>query len=261
MILFALGSLLLGILCGYFLFPPEAVPVMDRLMSYALMLLLLSVGIEVGTNKTVFRKIREYNVRILVIPFGVAVGSIAGGLLLGFFLGMPVNESAAVSSGFGFYSVSAVILRGLGGAQLGTVAFMTNVLRELMAFLMIPFVARHFGRDRDGHHPAGDRAGDRRRDGADRGDFGRGAHGARAGARAAPLQPALIGNSRPEGGCFSVIKRGRESVFPAAVPDHQKNRPNRAGFLSDWSIRFFLTGLTGCGKLIYCIKMAISAEI
>lgn len=167
MILFALGSLLLGILCGYFLFPPEAVPVMDRLMSYALMLLLLSVGIEVGTNKTVFRKIREYNVRILVIPFGVAVGSIAGGLLLGFFLGMPVNESAAVSSGFGFYSVSAVILRGLGGAQLGTVAFMTNVLRELMAFLMIPFVARHFGRyaagravgrDRDGHHPAGDRA-------------------------------------------------------------------------------------------------------
>ena len=45
-----------------------------------------------------------------------------------------------------FYSVSAVILRGLGGAQLGTVAFMTNVLRELMAFLMIPFVARHFGR-------------------------------------------------------------------------------------------------------------------
>lgn len=94
MILFALGSLLLGILCGYFLFPPEAVPVMDRLMSYALMLLLLSVGIEVGTNKTVFRKIREYNVRILVIPFGVAVGSIAGGLLLGFFLGMPVNESA-----------------------------------------------------------------------------------------------------------------------------------------------------------------------
>ena len=128
MILFALGSLLLGILCGYFLFPPEAVPVMDRLMSYALMLLLLSVGIEVGTNKTVFRKIREYNVRILVIPFGVAVGSIAGGLLLGFFLGMPVNESAAVSSGFGFYSVSAVILR------------------ELMAFLMIPFVARHFGR-------------------------------------------------------------------------------------------------------------------
>ena len=146
MILFALGSLLLGILCGYFLFPPEAVPVMDRLMSYALMLLLLSVGIEVGTNKTVFRKIREYNVRILVIPFGVAVGSIAGGLLLGFFLGMPVNESAAVSSGFGFYSVSAVILRGLGGAQFGTVAFMTNVLRELMAFLMIPFVARHFGR-------------------------------------------------------------------------------------------------------------------
>lgn len=146
MIPVAVGSLLLGILCGQFVFPPEAVSVMDSVMSYALMLLLFSVGIEVGTNKTVFRKIREYNVRILVIPFGVAAGSIAGGMLLGLALGIPLNEAGAVSSGFGFYSVSAVILRELGGSQLGTVAFMTNMLRELMAFLIIPIVAKYCGR-------------------------------------------------------------------------------------------------------------------
>lgn len=145
MILFALGSLVLGILCGYFIFPPEAARAMDTLMSYALMLLLFSVGIEVGTNKTVFRKIAEYHVRILVIPFGVAAGSIAGGILLGYALGIPLNESAAISSGFGFYSVSAVILRELGGSQLGTTAFMTNMLRELLAFVSIPIVAKHLG--------------------------------------------------------------------------------------------------------------------
>ena len=123
MIIAALGSLALGLLCGLFVFPPEVIAVMDTVMSYALAVLIFSVGIEVGTNKTVFRKIREYNVRILVIPFGVAAASIAGAVLVGLLFGMPVNESAAIGSGFGFYSISAVIMRELGGAQLGTIAF------------------------------------------------------------------------------------------------------------------------------------------
>lgn len=146
MIVAALGSLMLGLLCGFFVFPPEMIAVMDTVMSYALAILIFSVGIEVGTNKTVFRKIREYNVRILVIPFGVAAASIAGAVLVGLLFGMPVNESAAIGSGFGFYSISAVIMRELGGAQLGTIAFLTHMLRELLSFLVIPFVARYFGR-------------------------------------------------------------------------------------------------------------------
>lgn len=146
MILIALGSLALGAICGYFFFSPDVVAAMDTLMSYALMLLIFSVGIEVGTNKTVFRKIREYNVRILVIPFGVAVGSISGGLLMGLMLGQPPNVSGAISSGFGFYSLSAVLLREMGGSQIGTIAFITNILRELLSFLIIPVVAKYLGK-------------------------------------------------------------------------------------------------------------------
>lgn len=141
----ALGSLALGVLFGSLLLSPEMAANMDTLMSYALILLLVSVGIEVGTNKIVFRKIREYHVKILVIPFGVAVGSIAGGVLLGILLGDAPNVSAAIASGLGFYSVSAVILRELGGSNLGTLAFMTNVFRELLAFLLIPLIAKYLG--------------------------------------------------------------------------------------------------------------------
>lgn len=141
----ALGSLALGVLFGSLLLSPEMAAGMDTLMSYALILLLVSVGIEVGTNKIVFRKIREYHVKILVIPFGVAVGSIAGGVLLGILLGDAPNVSAAIASGLGFYSVSAVILRELGGSNLGTLAFMTNVFRELLAFLLIPLIAKYLG--------------------------------------------------------------------------------------------------------------------
>jgi uncharacterized membrane protein YbjE (DUF340 family) len=142
----ALGSLALGILCGGLFLSPEMTAGMDTLMSYALMILLVSVGIEVGTNKTVFWKIREYHIKILAIPLGVAVGSISGGILLGIFLGDAPNVSAAISSGFGFYSVSAVILRELGGSRLGTVAFMTNMFRELLSYLLIPLVAKYCGR-------------------------------------------------------------------------------------------------------------------
>lgn len=145
MILIALGSLVLGVLFGSLLLSPDAAAGMDTLMSYALLLLLVSVGIEVGTNKIVFQKIREYHIKILVIPLGVAVGSIAGGVLLGILLGDAPNVSAAIASGFGFYSVSAVILRELGGSQLGTLAFMSNVFRELLSFLLIPIIAKYLG--------------------------------------------------------------------------------------------------------------------
>ena len=44
MIIAALGSLALGLLCGLFVFPPEVIAVMDTVMSYALAVLIFSVG-------------------------------------------------------------------------------------------------------------------------------------------------------------------------------------------------------------------------
>lgn len=146
MILVAITSLLLGVVCGHFLFSAELVAWIDQIMPYALWMLIFFIGIEIGTNKTVFRKIREYNVRILVVPVAVALGSISAGMLAGLFMGQPLHEAGAVASGMGFYSVSAVILREMGSAQLGTVAFLTNLIRETLAILLIPLVAKYFGK-------------------------------------------------------------------------------------------------------------------
>lgn len=143
--IFAFVSLILGLLCGYFLFPPEAIPAIDQVMTWALRLLLLTIGIETGANKAVFYKLREYGVRILVVPIGVLVGSLAAGWIAGLFLGAAPNESLSISAGMGFYSVSAGILRELGGTLIGTTAFLTNMMRELLSFLVVPFVARWFG--------------------------------------------------------------------------------------------------------------------
>ena len=144
MIWIALASLLAGIGCGHWLFSPGTVQLFSVLSEYALYLLMFAVGISVGANRTVFRKLREYNLKILLIPAGILLGTVLGGLAAGPLLGMPVKDALSVACGLGWYSLSGVLLTDLAGPAVGSVAFLSNLMREILSFLMIPFVARHF---------------------------------------------------------------------------------------------------------------------
>ena len=50
----------------------------------------------------------------------------AGGLLTG----MPLGESTAIASGLGWYSLSGVTIGNLAGAQAGSIAFLSNLLKD-----------------------------------------------------------------------------------------------------------------------------------
>jgi uncharacterized membrane protein YbjE (DUF340 family) len=76
---------------------------------------------------------------------GVALGSIAGSVLGGFVLGLPINESSAIGAGFGWYSLSAIVLSKYS-AEVGALAFITNVCREVFALVSIPYIARYIGK-------------------------------------------------------------------------------------------------------------------
>ena len=144
MIWIALASLLAGILCGHLLFPQRVVDAFSVLSEYALYLLMFAVGISVGLNRTVFRKLREYHLKILLIPAGILLGTVIGGLVSGPLLGMPVKDALSVACGLGWYSLSGVLLTDLAGPTLGSIAFLSNLMREILSFLIIPFVARRF---------------------------------------------------------------------------------------------------------------------
>ncbi|OUQ59945.1 hypothetical protein B5E58_02320 [Tyzzerella sp. An114] len=146
MIIIALISLVAGVLCGQFVFDVNVINMFSHISDYALYILMFAVGISVGTNKQVFRKLKEYHVKIIIIPFGIIIGSIFGGIVCSIVLKMPLNESLSIASGLGWYSLSGVLLTNLGGAQLGTLAFLSNIMRELFSFLSIPFVAKHFNK-------------------------------------------------------------------------------------------------------------------
>ena len=51
----------------------------------------------------------------------------------------------AVGAGFGYYSLSGILITGSKGAELGTVALLSNIIRELLTLLGAPLLARWFG--------------------------------------------------------------------------------------------------------------------
>jgi uncharacterized membrane protein YbjE (DUF340 family) len=134
----------IGILAGIYVIPAEVYESTGMLVDIGLCLLLLFVGIDLGKNKDVFQKLKRIGYKALMVPFMVALGSIVGGMLGGAILGFTFPEGGALGAGFGWYSLSAVMLSDYS-SELGATAFMANVFRELIALMIVPFVAKYIG--------------------------------------------------------------------------------------------------------------------
>lgn len=72
--------------------------------------------------------------------------SVAAAVLAGLLLAMPLKEAVAVGAGFGWYSLSGVLIAATHSVELGATAFLANVARELMAFLLIPLLVSRVGK-------------------------------------------------------------------------------------------------------------------
>ena len=57
-----------------------------------------------------------------------------------------LTDCLAVGSGFGYYSLSTIFITQYKGAELGTIALVSNILRELIALLAAPLLVRYFGK-------------------------------------------------------------------------------------------------------------------
>lgn len=143
MTLSILVALVLGVVTGYFALPPELAGSMGTFTEYALYLLLFFVGIDIGLNKHIFKDFKKHGFLLLVVPLSIIVGSLLGGYVTGLLLHMPLNLALPISAGFGWYSLSGIMLTQLHSAEIGTIAFLTNVMRELLAILSIPVIARY----------------------------------------------------------------------------------------------------------------------
>lgn len=114
---------------------------------YTLLVLLFFVGIGVGGDADTWHLLRRANLKIALVPAAVVVGTLAGAAASSLLLPtVNVRESLAVGAGFGYYSLSSIVITELHGQQLGVVALLANVLRELMTLWLAPLFARRLGR-------------------------------------------------------------------------------------------------------------------
>lgn len=143
MVVLAVIALVGGVACGLLGWDQGIIALLTDNSDYILYVLMFLVGISVGLNKGLVRRIRAYNVRIFLIPVGIVIGSLVGGAVCAPILGMPLRETMVVASGLGWYSLSGVMLTELGGATLGSIAFLSNLMREILSFFCIPWVAKH----------------------------------------------------------------------------------------------------------------------
>ncbi len=135
-----------GFVCGLErLLPPLLLNNSERLIEYGLYVLLFGIGVDIGRNKKVLKNLRNVGPYLVCVPAGVILGTLAGSMLLPLFTSLKWNEALAVASGFGWYSLSGILLTKFHGAELGAVAFLSNIMRELITIVSIPLLARYCG--------------------------------------------------------------------------------------------------------------------
>ncbi|MFQ8712424.1 MAG: lysine exporter LysO family protein [Alistipes onderdonkii] len=118
----------------------------SRLSTYVLYALMFCVGITLGSDTALAGRVRRLDPRLALLPVMTAVGTLAGAALSTLLLPpLTAGDTMAVGAGCGYYSLSSIFIADFRGAELGTVALLCNVMRELFTLLAAPLVARWFG--------------------------------------------------------------------------------------------------------------------
>lgn len=140
-ILLSVGA---GILGGILYRNNLVIENLNGLIDLGLCMLLFFVGMDIGKNKEIFNDLKKMGFKICLLPLSIVTGTLAGGVIASFFTDLSLIESSAVSAGLGWYSLSAIELS-KHSAELGSIAFLSNVFREVLAIILIPFIGRHIG--------------------------------------------------------------------------------------------------------------------
>ncbi len=125
------------------------------LSMYVLYALMFQVGIGIGSNKQLKELVKSLRPKMLLVPMATIVGTLLFSAFASLLLSQwSVFDCMAVGSGFAYYSLSSILITqfkepsiGLQLAtELGTIALLANIFREMMALLGAPLIRKYFGK-------------------------------------------------------------------------------------------------------------------
>ena len=144
--LIILAFFVAGLTGGIFRIYPEGI-LDNKLTTYALYVLMFLVGVSIGSDKGAFYILKKMRLKVMLVPLLVIVGSLAGTAFVSIFLpDIAMHEAMAVGAGFGYYSLSGIVISELSSQELGVIALVSNILREIITLLAVPLMVKYFGK-------------------------------------------------------------------------------------------------------------------
>ena len=135
-----------GVAVGLFNIIPDVI-IENDYSQWALYLLMFLVGIGIGADSNTLKALKEFNLKIAVVPVITIVGTTIGVCLVSLIIAdVPFKDLLAVGYGFGYYSLSSIFITELRGEELGVVALLANVMREVITLLAAPVFVMLFGK-------------------------------------------------------------------------------------------------------------------
>ena len=119
-----------------------------------LYVLMLQVGIGIGSNRSLQQELKKLSPKMLLVPAATITGTLAFSAAASQLLSQwSVFDCMAVGSGFAYYSLSSILITqfkepsiGLQLAtELGTIALLSNIIREMMSLVGAPLIRKYFG--------------------------------------------------------------------------------------------------------------------
>jgi len=133
-----IGTVVVGFLIGFF------TPIFDwfssEMINPVLYLLLFVVGMQMVQNEVNLFPLLK-SPMMLLLPLSTILGTYLGALAIPLVTSYTLREGFALVSGFGWYSLSGVLISGMGMPHLGAVSFLSNLFRETLSFILIPLLA------------------------------------------------------------------------------------------------------------------------
>ena len=149
-LLFFMAGCILGIL--------DIIPLdvhKTNMSMYILYALMLQVGLSIGSSKNLKSIIKDIRPKYLLIPLATVVGTLLFSALASLLLSQwSIFDCMAVGSGFAYYSLSSILITQFKEAsiglqlatELGTIALLSNIFREMMALVGTPLLSKYCGR-------------------------------------------------------------------------------------------------------------------
>lgn len=134
------SMVLIGFLLGFFL--KETVSLPFGTSTYVLVTLIFLVGIQLRNNGISIREV-FFNKRGILTGIIFSVTALLGGVAAALVLDLPVTQGLAIASGFGWYSLSSVVINDAWGPVFGSIAFFNDLSREIVSLFIIPLFMFH----------------------------------------------------------------------------------------------------------------------